>query len=270
MLDAVRKSLDGLSPELQAEYKQQDDGTYILDVQAVGGVELADVKNLRSALEKERASASEAGRKVKAFGDLDPEEARRAIAKVAELSKLDPEKMAEEKSKAAIEQVVAQKNREIQAFKDTITKREAQLNSVLVEQRVTQAIQKEKGNSVLLLPHILKHVRMRELEDGNFVPEVLSTEKTARVDGNGNPMTIEQLIAEVKEQEAFAPCFEGSGATGGGAGRGGAGGGGNPPPPPQNKGGKKFIYADDQAAMNANIEGIADGSVTVIDRRGGQ
>jgi hypothetical protein len=72
-------------------------------------------------------------------------------------------------------------------------------------------------------------------------------------DAQGNPMTIKQLVDELKQDPDFARNFEGSGSSGGGAPRSNAGGGG----------GVKTIAAGDNAAFLANLDGILDGSVKI-------
>jgi hypothetical protein len=91
--------------------------------------------------------------------------------------------------------------------------------------------------------------------------EVLGEDgKPAIGDVNGNPQTIPGLLKELREIPEIAHAFppddtSGSGRTGGDG----------QVPRVTTAGGKKVISRRDQRAMNQNVEGIADGSVTVVD-----
>ena len=101
-----------------------------------------------------------------------------------------------------------------------------QLENVLVTNEIMKGISAAKGNSELLMPHVRKSVKLID-EDGVQIARVLDEKGNPRIAGaSGDFMTIEQLLAEFKESDTYAPCFEGSRATGSGAGGGGNGAGG--------------------------------------------
>lgn len=105
-----------------------------------------------------------------------------------------------------------------------------QLENVLVTNEIMSAISKAKGNSDLLMPHVRKHVKLIE-EEGAMVARVIDKAGNARIAGaEGDFMTISGLLDEFKATDVYAPCFEGSRATGSGAGgSGGSGGADNNP-----------------------------------------
>lgn len=113
---------------------------------------------------------------------------------------------------------------EIKGLKGERDALKSQLEDVLVNNSIMSAISHAKGNHDLLMPHVRDHVKLFD-EDGQQVARVIDKTGNPRIAGaKGDFMTIEGLLEEFKESETFAPCFEGSRATGSGAG-GGSGGG---------------------------------------------
>lgn len=264
-LKLMLESLDGLSDEIAKEYVERD-GKFYLDWQEVGGLKVEDVSGLKTALEKERKAARENAAKLKRFEGIDdPDAARSALEKLEEFENFDPDKKVEEKMKSREASLLKQHEKE----RDKIAKRaenaEGQLKKVLVQNAALDALQKAGGRASLMLPHVLGNVRMRQTDSGEYIAEVVDSEGNPRVgDSAGNPMTIPQLVAEMKQSEDFAAGFDGTGATGGG----GAGGARQPAKPGSQQsggGGKKpiVIPASDQSALNANAEKIANGEAVV-------
>jgi hypothetical protein len=124
---------------------------------------------------------------------------------------------------------------------------------------VAKAIAEYEGSVDLLLPHVLQQTRMRMTDNGSFIAEVVDREGSPRIgDSQGNPMTIPQLVEEMKSSDSFARAFNSSGATGSGATNNTS----------QNTGGtgrSRSISRFDQDALNANIEQLASGEVTISD-----
>lgn len=253
---------NSLPDALKSEYKQRDDGSFMLDVIAVQGMSLENVTGLRTALEKERQAGRQAAERLKAFGDLDPERAKEAVTKVAEFADWDPERQVEERMKERQAQLVARHAKELEAANAKAGGYKTQLTQMLVDNAALKALQEAGGNSVLLLPHVRGQVRMREV-DGNMMAEVYNPQTGAgRVgDSQGGAMTISQLVAEMKSSPDFAAAFAGSGQTGSGSA---AGKTGSPARPAKaGAGGVKMVSRDDQDALNNNWEGLLDGSVQV-------
>lgn len=100
-----------------------------------------------------------------------------------------------------------------------------QLENVLVNNAIMGAISHAKGNSDLLMPHVRRHVKLFD-EDGEKVARVIDKAGNPRITGaQGDYMTIEGLLEEFKESDTYAPCFEGSRASGSGAAGGNGSGG---------------------------------------------
>lgn len=149
-------------------------------------------------------------------------------------------------------QLVEKHGGELAARDGTIGKLRKALEKRLVDAELTRAIAAKKGEPDLLLPYARQFVRVKETEDDfeGFIADERGTPLVA--DGKGTPLTFEGFVESTLMQK-FPRAFEGTGSSGGGAARSNAGGGGSP----------KVIAAGDKAAFQANLKGIADGTVVV-------
>ncbi len=259
-LVAMLDSVDALSEELRKEYKKRDDGKWVLEVTPVGGLELSDTAGLKTALGKERANAKTAAEKLVAFGELDPAAAKAALAKVKEMADWDPEKKVAEKVQAREKQLIEKHEAAVAALEKERDSVSTELQRNLITNTAITALQSAKGSVKLLLPHVERQAKMRRTETGQFAVDVIGADGNPRVgDSAGNPMTIAQLVEELKGSKDFAAAFEGAGATGSGT----AGGGGTKVPAEPAKGTLR-IDATDQEALNANVEKIASGEAVVV------
>lgn len=222
-LKAVVESLDDVPEAFHAEYEEQD-GAFRLKVEGVEFPE--EVQGLKKALEAERRKAREASKRLSSLPeDFDPEkwqamqEAEAKRAEEAAAKKGEWENLRK--------QLQENHTKEKEQYQTQLTTLEKQLNTLLIDNEATQLLSsKYKGSAKLLMPHIRGSTQVVE-EEGARKVVVVDERGERRYDGKtGEPMTIEGLIAEMRESDEFAPAFEGSGATGGGAsGRQAAGGG---------------------------------------------
>jgi uncharacterized lipoprotein YmbA len=91
------------------------------------------------------------------------------------------------------------------------------LEQNMIDAEATAAISAARGAPALLLPHVKEHVRVFE-EDGRFVAKVVDANGNPRIgDAKGSPMTIKQLVEEMKFSEIFGRAFEATYARGSGA-----------------------------------------------------
>lgn len=148
--------------------------------------------------------------------DFDPE-AWSTMREEAEKAREEAAKQAGKWDEYKAELVEQHKQREKELL-DQTGNLKGQLENVLINNEIMSAIGKAKGNAELLMPHVRKHVSLVDDGDGKQVARVLDANGNARIIGsNGDYMTIEQLLSEFKESTTYAPCFEGSRATGSGA-----------------------------------------------------
>ncbi len=125
------------------------------------------------------------------------------------------------------EQIVKKHGTEIETEKGISAKLKAALEVKLIDAEAILAISAAKGSTTILLPHVKAQLKVVE-QDGVFVARVVDSAGAIRIgDDKGTPMSIDQLVAEMKANDTFAPVFEGTGASGGGAN---GGTGGNKPP----------------------------------------
>lgn len=234
-IKAIVETTDGMDEFLASLYEPMDDGGYRLRVEPANGYELQNVGGLKSALEKERGRAEKLERQMKRYADLDPDKAREALAKWEELAQIDPAKeadrIAHEKVQAATKQLHEKAQNEIKAREDRITQLVSVLQETLIDREATAALAEAKGSVDLLLPHVQRYTRVREADNGRFTVEIVDGEGNARIkDSSGAPMTIKDLVAEMRNSDKFGRAFEASGQSG--AGRvppnGAAGGAGRP------------------------------------------
>jgi len=224
-LKAILDSLEGA--EALKDHYTEKDGKFYLNVEPVNGFALEDITGLKTALSKERGSRETLERAAAKWKDLDPDKARDALARLAEIADLDPKKEADKIALAKIEelkkQLLDKHSNELKTREDRAATLLRQIESLLIDSAATAALAESKGSVDLLLPHVRSQVRVKE-QDGKFSVEVINSEGNTRVNNAANPMTIAELVAEMKASEKFGRAFEASGQSGGGA-KGGGGGG---------------------------------------------
>ncbi len=221
---------DSLADNLKSEYKKHtgDASKYILDVASVDNFALEDVQGLKSTLGKVRKELEAEQAKTQAFSGLDATVAREAIKKLEEMKDWTPD----DKVKGQIEALKKQLEDKHKGELDTISSENAlllkQLEKTLIESSAVQAIVAEKGNPTLLLPHVMAQAKMKKTDKGYIVEVVDESGNPAISPASGStaPMTIAELVSQMKTKDAFAAAFAGSGASGVGAGTGGKGGSG--------------------------------------------
>lgn len=117
---------------------------------------------------------------------------------------------------------------------------QTQLYGLLVENAATAAVAELKGVPELLLPFIKNQVKVVE-QDGEFKVFVVDAQGDQRYSGvTGQPMTIKELVAEMKGNEKYGRLFESEAPAGGGMP---PRGGGQPPKPTG-----KVLSANDKIA----------------------
>lgn len=219
-LKAVLESVDELPEPVRAFY-QEKEGKFVLDVEPVEGFALEDVSGLKSTLGKELTKRKQLEKDFAKFKDIDPDKAREALVRLEELGSIDPlkeaDKIVDQRLKAATGQLVEKHTKELDAERARSARLQKAFESTLIDQAATAALAEAKGSVELLLPHVQRHTRVRELDDGRHVVEVIDKEGTVRIgNSKGDPMTISDLIQEMKKSDAFGRAFDGSGQSGSG------------------------------------------------------
>jgi hypothetical protein len=201
----------------------------------------------RNEVLKEAKKAKEYARK---FEGIDPERYKALETAAEEAERKRAEAVGDWKAREA--QLLEKVQKDIEARDSRINTLSSALERRLVDAEATAALAAAKGSPKVLLPHIKSHVKVVE-EDGEYVVHVVDAKGNQRIgDAKGSPMTISQLVEEMKADPEFARNFDGSGSSGGGATKSNAGGGG-----------VKTIQKGDQAAFLANLDDIIAGNVKV-------
>lgn len=264
-LKAVLASLDGLSADVQKEYKQVTEGPltgkFVLDVTPEAGLALEDVTGLKKTVQTLRGEREALTQYVKKFEGIDPEKAQEALTKVKEWGDMTPEQKAQELLKSKEAQLASKFKQQEDALRGERDGAIKQLDQNIRVAALTGEIAKKKGNADLLLPHVLGQTRMKRLDNGTYAVEVVGEDGQPRISPSGSGtdmMTIPQLIDEMAGK--FPSAFEASGASGSGA----AGGGSGSAAPKGTGGAVKTVSRSDQDGMNRNLEAIAKGAVKVV------
>jgi DNA-binding transcriptional MerR regulator len=216
-LKLIVDKLDDVPEALRGEYTEKD-GKFHLGVDG-----LEDTGGLKTALQKERADRAAYEKQVKAWQGLgkSPDEIKELLEAQARADEDKATKAGEwDKLKA---QMNEKHEAALRSKDETISAMRKRLNAELVDAKAVAAIAAAKGVPELLLPHVQRHVKV----DADFNVQVVDDKGDPRVNGKGEPLTIADLVAEMRGSEVFGRAFEGSGQSGSGKQPGnGAGGAG--------------------------------------------
>lgn len=206
-------SLDGLDEKVRGLYVEHD-GKFRLAVDGLPEVE--DVTPLKTALQKERKAAADAAKRAKQYEGLGL-----TAEEIAEL--VEEKKRAEEdKAKNAGEwdklknQLNDQHQTELKQRDQSVASMKTTLEKYLINAQAVSAIAAEKGIPELLLPHVQRFTRVVE-QDGEYAVQIVDAKGDPRINAKGEPLTISDLIQEMKSDvKVYGRAFEGSGQSGGG------------------------------------------------------
>jgi len=207
--------------------------------------ETEGLKKNRDEVLKEKAKLA------KAYEGLDPEKARKAI-ELAE--RLEREKQEGAGNWKALESQLLEKHtKEIGAREEEGKRLRSALSSTLIDRDAIAELARHSDTPELLLPHVIRQMRVVE-EDGKFYARVVDENGNVRIGkGQGStPMTLSELVEDMKANKTFAPAFRGTGSSGGGATKSNAGGSGS-----------RTVSLSDGADFLNNVKDIADGKVKV-------
>jgi hypothetical protein len=256
--------LEDVAEPLRELYEEKD-GAFVLKVEGdAGDVFPGLIANQQTLLSEKKTLADKLKALEGQLSGIDLEKAKKALeaADQAEAEKLKlkgdwdtREKQLKEQLANDLKKHQDQFATELKQRDDRIAKLQSSLEKNLIEAQATTAIAAAKGVPELLLPHVMRAVKVVE-ENGEFVARVMDSSGQPRIaDVKGTPFTIANLVDEMRGNQVFGRAFEASGNGGSGA-------------DPNNKasqGGTKTVRRGDQDALNNNIEAIAKGEITVIE-----
>lgn len=222
-LEPVVDSIDDLPEAIQSEYKQTEEGNYILDVTPKNGYALENTAGLKKALGAERQKASQYEKQISAFGDLDPSDLQTKLERLQELEQIDPsqeaDKLLETRLKSIQDQMSSKHKKELDGVVSKYSKTEQHLQKLLIDDAAKSAIIKAGGNEKTLaymLPNVINQLSIQENDTG-FSTQVRDEFGNPRIgDAQGSPMSVEQLVLEMKTLDLWQGAFPASGQSGGG------------------------------------------------------
>ena len=215
-LPAVVESLDAVPESVREFYRPDADGKrYLLDAEDVapGGEDLGALKR---ALEREKAERRKYARLAEERGAVDPEEYKTLKADKEAREREEAEK------KGHYDKLLAAKDAMYAKERETLeNERRAALLAVeeyVVDAQATAAIAAHGGIPKLLLPLVKAQLKAVKGEDGKYRVAVLDADGEERRNPKTNaPLSISELVAEMKTDPEFGGAFKSSGASGGGA-----------------------------------------------------
>lgn len=215
-------------PEALREYYEEKDGKWVLD----SDFQQVDTRRLTNDLATERRKRQEFEAKVRKWEELGKtdEEIAELIAKSAELETQTLERKGEwDKLR---QQMVDTHNAALKKLNDKLTEKDAEIKrrdqsiqNLLIDTSATAAIAANEGDPELLMPFVRNQLRVIE-DEGKHKVQIVDAQGGPRVNGKGEPLSVAELVAEMRQNEKYGRLFKGSGASGGGTPPGGGGGGG--------------------------------------------
>jgi hypothetical protein len=131
----------------------------------------------------------------------------------------------DEQAEKRIAQALEQKDRELakklkQAEEEkqtAIKERDAMYGSLetyMRENAAVQALAASKARGKILLPHVMRQTKIIHDDGGKYLLRVVDEDGDERVNGDGKPMTVDDLVAQMRQSEDYSFAFDGDGATG--------------------------------------------------------
>lgn len=240
-------SLDAVPAPFHGLYAKNDSGKFVMDPETFKHV---DPAGYQSALDKERKVAKEALKALepwKALGDDPTKISEELTALKEQIAKGD--KSAAGQFDKYKQEVTALHAQEIAKRDEANANMQRTLESYLVESEASRILAEAKGSPALLMPHIKGSVKVLS-ENGKYVVRVVDAEGDPRISAQtGNPLTLSELVNELKSHAEFGKAFEPSGTTGSGTRPGMAGTARNP-------GDASKLSATEKIARGLNQSGV--------------
>lgn len=220
MLKAIVTDLNSVNEAHRDLYKENGEGSFVLNVEPVEGYALENVNGLKNALTGERTLVNEYKGKLSAYDGIDPAAAREALNKLEKFKDLDPEVHADKIAEERVNLIKEQLQAEFEKNSGAITQENEQLKNALLgqafEAEAVKAIAENEGNATLLMP-ILKNMVKADFVDGKVQVQVIGDDGKPRVKDyvNNVPFGVSDLVAELRANEAYGGAFK---ANGGGTG----------------------------------------------------
>jgi DNA-binding transcriptional MerR regulator len=113
--------------------------------------------------------------------------------------------------------MLEQHEKALKAKDEEVARMRATIDNRLIAAEATRAIAEMKGVPDLLLPHVQRQTKVVQDDSGEYVARVIDNKGEYRSNAKGEYLTIQDLVAEMRESTVFGRAFEGTGAGGSGA-----------------------------------------------------
>ena len=212
MLDLEIDDVSAVDEKVKGFYEKADNGKFRLKV---NGVE--DVSGLKSAYQKTKENLGMTEKELKSYKSLGmtPDEIKEAHQELQRVKELELKQKAEKTGdwETVKKQMQEGFSKEIDTYKQELSTLQNQIKTA----QVSTAIASAKGNPKLLTPHVNSFVSSVKNDNGGYDLIVVDTAGKQRFNDKGDPLTISELLSEMRNDNDFAMAFESSGSTGSGS-----------------------------------------------------
>lgn len=257
------QALDGVDEALRAHYAEGEDGAFYFAVEGIEDMPafVAQRTKTRELLDEkktlQRTYEALIG-SVKGAG-LDPDDpetfkAVKQATKDREGKETTIELLQKEHARK-MEEIQHDAQKRILSAEEAAQREQAAARDYFRDAELTSAITKAKGRPHMLLRELREKIEVERDEGGQYRAWVRGPGGEKKVkDSQGNFATLEDLVADYRNNAEWGGAFEPTGAGGSGAtgGNGGAGSGG------------RTVRSGDREAFGANLEAIARGEIKVV------
>lgn len=218
-------SLDDVPNDFKSLYSETEGGGYAIQESMTGIVDfIGDLQGTLArsrSFERDKKAELDRLRQFEALGH-DPDSLKAHLDELnsklegASGSKEDLERFKEEyqsKHKALLEA----KDQALLARDTSLAEMKKALDKNLIDSAATRALAKHGGNVKVLTPHIRSRTRVVQDERGEYMTQILDDNGDARFGATGLPMTIHDLVQELREDPDFAANFKSDAPSGSGS-----------------------------------------------------
>lgn len=218
--------INSVAEALRGEYKQVGN-RWKLDSEDFEGVDNPqDMKRALGAANSEAGTRRKAVEKWEKLGKT-PEEIEALLGDLEKNQQTELEKKGEwEKLRTQMVEQHQTALQKIQKERDDAVK---DADNFVVDSTLAQEIAQARGSNRVLLPHVRSRVTVQRDDTGKRNVVVLGEDGNPRVNAEGKPFKVADLLGEMKKDTDFSKAFEGPNGHGGGAAAKDGGGGGTPP-----------------------------------------
>lgn len=232
------ENLDDLPEDLHENYEKGENGKFKLKLvkDLVPKGDEDQYVELRGALDNERKATAKGKEQLRELmGSLDAlggiDSLKDLVQAQADAEKSNLEKKGEYDK--LLDQVKAENQSAITAKDETIKGLTARLDREIRGRQVAEAIASNEGNPNLLQPILMQATKLvGDPAAGEELRVEVHQGGTPLVDGEGKLLSVQAYVERLRQDDAYAGAFKGTGNTGGGGSGdplpgGGPGGGGN-------------------------------------------